>query len=324
MRNLACRLAGFLFLLLGSIVCPGTGLFAREAEGPRLFYVGTPTRSVGWFPLYVADKKGFFREHGLSPAPVIMGARVAVTALATKEIPYIAAFGTILSGAARGLPIKLIIALGAHSHHVLVARPEIGSVSDLRGRTVAISQPGATPHRELLLILRKFGVDPKEVKVLAVGEDANRVMALRLRQVDAIITGVPYDLVAAKDGFKQLVYMKDVTEFPLMGLATHDSRIQSEPEEIRKILTAVLKGIAYSKTHREEVLPLLKEFVGLDSLETARKAYEVVRGIWPDHGQPSEEGLNTVMAESGVPANTPVEKLVHWKLLKEVLASMKR
>jgi NitT/TauT family transport system substrate-binding protein len=306
----------------------GCGLLNRPelsiGQELRRLYVGTPTRSVGWFPLYVAEKKGLFREQGLSTQSVLMGSRIAVTALAAKEIPYITALGTVLSGAVAGLPIKLLMVLGGHSHHVLVVRPEITSPQGLRGRTVAISQPGATPHRELLLILKKFGIDPKEVKVLGVGEDMNRVMALKLGQVDAMITGVPYDLIAERDGFKQLVYVKDVAEYPLMGLAAHESRIQGEPAEVNRVLTAILKGIAFTKSRRDEVLPLMKEFIGLDSLETARKAYDAVRDIWPDNGLPSEEGLRTVMAESGISGATPVERVANWGPLKAALAAMKR
>src|SRR3990167_8230465 len=106
-----------------------------QAEGTQRLYLGTPTRAVSWFPLFVAMKKGFFQEQGLSSELVLMDPRVAVTALAAKEIPYITVLGSGLSGAGRGLPIKLIMILGAKSYRVLVARNEITSVKELRGRT---------------------------------------------------------------------------------------------------------------------------------------------------------------------------------------------
>ncbi|OGP29017.1 MAG: hypothetical protein A2038_03235 [Deltaproteobacteria bacterium GWA2_57_13] len=288
-----------------------------QAEGTQRLYLGTPTRSVSWFPLFVAMKKGFFQEQGLFSEPVLMDPRVAVTALAAKEIPYITVLGSGISGAARGLSIKLIMVLGAKSHRVLVASSKITSVSELRGRTVATGQIGADPHQDLLLVLRRHGIDPKEVKVLPVGSDMNRVIALKTNRAQAMITGVPYDLLVEKDGFKQLVYVKDVMELPIMGLATHDDWIRERPQEVKKILTAILRGIAFTKANREEVLPLLKEFVGLEDLEMAGKAFDTVKDIWPVNGMPSDEGLRNVFARAGLSPSMPVEKIVNWSLLIE-------
>ena len=60
------------------------------------------------------------------------------------------------------------------THHVLVVKPEITSPGQLRGRVVAISQPGGTVHRELLMILDKFKIDPNEVRTASLGRRANQ------------------------------------------------------------------------------------------------------------------------------------------------------
>jgi len=56
------------------------------------------------------------------------------------------------------------------THHVLVVKPEITSPSQLRGHVVAISQPGGTVHRELLMILEKFKIESNEVKTASLGD----------------------------------------------------------------------------------------------------------------------------------------------------------
>jgi hypothetical protein len=40
-------------------------------------------------------------------------------------------------------------------------------------------------------------------------------------------------------------------------------------------------GLAYAKGRRQEVLPLLQEFVGLENLAAAGKPYDVVEEMWP-------------------------------------------
>ncbi|HSK29193.1 MAG TPA: ABC transporter substrate-binding protein, partial [Candidatus Limnocylindria bacterium] len=216
----------FLAAAIGFSFAPG----ARSQDLPELL-LGTPTNSVSWFPLYVAMKKGLFREYGFTIKPVILSNQAAVPALVQKEIPYITNLGRVMSGAGRGLPIKQIMVLAAKTHHLLLVSPEITSVRDLRGRVVAVSQPGATPHKELLAILKKFDVNPAQVGVIGLGSDYNRVMALRQKRVDAVMTAIPYDSLVEKDGYRRLVFVKDVIDLPLSGLAAHDDRIRERPAE---------------------------------------------------------------------------------------------
>lgn len=305
--------------MVGITFVPGV----RSQEIPELL-LGTPTNSISWFPLYVAMKKGLFREHGFTIKPVILSNQAAVPALVQKEIPYITSLGRVMSGAGRGLPIKQVMVLASRTHHLLMASPEIASVRDLRGRVVAVSQPGATPHKELLAILKKFNVDPKQVGVIGLGSDYNRVMALRQKRVDAIMTAIPYDFLVEKEGYRRLVYVKDVIDLPLSGLAAHDDRIRERPAEVRNVLSGVLKGIAYTRTRRDEVLPLLQEFIKLESPEMTRRAYEVIKDIWPENGLPTEEGLKNVMATEDVPIDTPLTKMTNWGPLNEAVTGLKR
>lgn len=310
-------------MLLAAIVGMPFVPATRGQDVPELL-LGTQTNSVSWFPLYVAMKKGLFREYGFTIKPVILSNQAAVPALVQKEIPYITNLGRVMSGAGRGLPIKQIMVLAAKTHHLLVTSPEISSVRDLRGRVVAVTQPGATTHKELLAILKKFDVDPKQVGIIGLGSDYNRVMALRQKRVEAIMTAVPYDFLVEKEGYKRLVYVKDVIDLPLSGLAAHDDRIRERPGEVRNVLSGVLKGIAYVKTRRDDVLPLLQDFIKLESAEMTLRAYEAIKDIWPENGLPTDDGLKNVIATEDVPANTPIAKMTNWGPLNEAVAGLKR
>ena len=65
----------------------------------------------------------------------------------------------------------------------------------------------------------------------------------------------------------------------MSGLATYNDRLRERPDEVRKVLAGVLRGIAVSRARRDEVIPLLREFVGLESVEMAQRAYEAVKDI---------------------------------------------
>ena len=284
-------------------------------------HIGVPTNTVTWFPLYVAWKKGLFQEQGIEMLPVTMSVRASLGALASRHISYITPLGSSMTAIANGLPAKVIMIFAVRSHHVLVSKREIGTPRSLRGHGVAISQPGGTVHRQFLKILEYYKVDPKDVKMVNLGEMPNRALALQTGTIDAAMLSVPYDLFMEKDGFKPIAYLKDILEFPLLGLIAHDERIKERPDEVKRVLTAALKGIAYTKTHREEVLPLLKQFVGLPTVEMTRKTYDVIKELWPDNGIPSEKGLATAMSMADVPANVPADRIADWSLVREAAKS---
>jgi NitT/TauT family transport system substrate-binding protein len=286
-------------------------------------HIGVPTNTVTWFPLYVAWKKGIFQEYGIELLPVTMSVRASLGALASRHVSYITPLGSSMTAIANGLPAKVIMIFAVRSHHVLVAKRDIASPSALRGRGVAISQPGGTVHRQFLKILEHYRVDAKSVNMINLGEMPARALALKANNIDAAMLSVPYDLFMEKDGFRPIAYMKDIAEFPLLGLIAHDERLREKPDEVRKVLAAALKGIAYTKNHREEVLPLLKQFAGLPDIEMTRKTFDVIKDIWPDNGIPSSTGLSTAITMADVPANYPADKLVDWSRVSEAAASLK-
>ena len=308
--------------LLVIVLLFGSLSFAH-AQTLTPIHIGVSTNSATWFPLYVAWKKGLFREQGLELFPVYMQARTSLAALASKQIGYITQTGSSITAISRGLPARLVMVFTDNTHHVLVAKPEIISPAHLRGRVVAISQPGGTVHRELLMILDKFKIDPNEVRTVSLGDARNSLASLKAGNVDAAMLMIPLDLYLEKDGFRPLVYLKEILEFPLLGIIVNNDLLRDKPDQVKKVLVGALKGIGYTKTRREEVIPLLKEFIGLESLEMAQRAYERLKDIWPDNGLPTEKGLKNVTSMAEVPAGVPVEKIVDWSLIKEASLSLR-
>ena len=300
-----------------------SSLSSAHAQTLTPIHIGVSTNSATWFPLYVAWKKGLFREQGLELLPVYMQARTSLAALASKQIGYITQTGSSLTAIARGLPARLVMVFTDKTHHVLVVKSDITSPAQLRGRVVAISQPGGTIHRELLMILDKFKIDPNEVRTASLGDARTSLAGLKAGNVDAAMLMTPLELYLEKDGFKPLVYLKDILEFPLLGIIVNNDLLRDKPDQVKKVLVGALKGIGYTKTRREDVVPLLKDFIGLESLEMAQKAYDRLKDIWPDTGMPTERGLKNVVSMAEVPAGVPMEKIVDWSLIKEVSSSLK-
>jgi len=312
------------FLRTCVIICSIFGtLSVSYGQTSSPLHIAIPTNSGTWFPLHVALKKNIFRELGVNVLPVYMQARTSLAAIASNQIGYITQIGSPMTAIVGGLPLRVIMVFCERSHHVLIAKPGITSMTQLRGRVVAISQPGGTVHRELQLILEQSGVQPNEVNIRGLGSTPSGIAALRNGSVDAAMLSIPYDLYLEREGFKSLVYVKDVLEFPLAGIVVHNDRLRERPDEVVKILTGVLRGIRYTKMNREEMPRLLKDFLGLESLEMSKRAYDRLRDIWPDSGLASDQGLRTAANLAQVPPTFPLDKLANWSFVKKAAASLK-
>jgi hypothetical protein len=93
----------------------------------------------------------------------------------------------------------------------------------------------------------------------------------------------------------------------------------SGPPRSRKIIGAILRGVAYAKGRRQEVLPLLQEFVGLENLEVAGKAYDVVKDMWPGDGAVTEQGVRNAIAVAEIPPSVATTSWLIGRCSKKCL-----
>jgi len=91
------------------------------------------------FPL--AQKIGFLKEEGIEAEVVRLSSAVAVAALVSEEADYYTGFSEVRA-AIQGLPLKVIASYIQASSQTLVARSDLKTVSELKGKTVVIGTPG--------------------------------------------------------------------------------------------------------------------------------------------------------------------------------------
>jgi ABC-type nitrate/sulfonate/bicarbonate transport system substrate-binding protein len=92
-----------------------------------------PGASSAPFPL--AQKKGFLKEEGFEAEIIRMSSTVQVAALTSEEADYVTGMSA-LRGAIQGLPLKVIASYIQGSTQTLVARVDLKSVRELKGKTI--------------------------------------------------------------------------------------------------------------------------------------------------------------------------------------------
>src|SRR5215475_393391 len=180
-----------------------------DAQGtPVTLGVTTRTGTTG-LPFVIAEEKGFFKSEGLNGVVVVMQNQVVVNGVVTRNIDYGGTFSNFIGAALSGLPVRIVMAVMEGSDHYLVTGSKIKRVEDLKGKKFGISSFGGTPHSEAIMILRKHGMNPeKDVIFLQIGGSSSRYAALDSGSIDAAMLTPPFNKLAAKRGFNELLSLE--------------------------------------------------------------------------------------------------------------------
>lgn len=148
---------------------------------------------VGPGPFFIAREKGWFEEEGIAVKLVnIEDVRVRASALATGEVDAITANidEAILHLGAAGSPRFVFAIAESRGGDGLLAKAEIGSVAELKGRTVAV-QPGSSRQFYLNTLLRAAGLAETDVTTMAMAP-GEAGLAFERGEVDAAVTWQPW------------------------------------------------------------------------------------------------------------------------------------
>jgi ABC-type nitrate/sulfonate/bicarbonate transport system substrate-binding protein len=286
----AIRLIALLFFLA---VGSPHNFFAQEKK----IILGLTTR-VGStsLPFVIAEERGFFKAEGLNVLVVIMQNQVVVNGVVTKNVDYGGTFSNFVGAALAGLPVRIVMTAMDGSDHVLVTAPGIKRVEDLKGKTIGISSFGGTPHSEVVMIMRKYGLNPdKDVTFLQIGGSSSRYTALESGSVQAVMLVPPFNKMARLRGFNELLSFNDVMQIPLGGLAVHTDRLKERPDEIVKMIKAVLKSIQFIRSQKSEILSYMEKSWGIKGADVREGIYHDVAGLYSRTGVASDETMRNVV-----------------------------
>ena len=79
--------------------------------------------------------------------------------------------------------------------------------------------------------------------------------ALESGAVDAIVASAPWDVKAEAQGMHVLLPIGNVLEIPQAGLATSDTKITRDADEIARLVRGIIRGTSYVRdpANRDEI-----------------------------------------------------------------------
>jgi NitT/TauT family transport system substrate-binding protein len=286
--------------------------------------IGISTVGLYELPTEISKRKGFYQEEGLDVRKIVVRTPLHVAALLAGELDYSTVTGIILSASIQGMPLKTVMGWFDKPLHMLIARPNIKKLTDLKDKRVAVSTYGSIPHVMVREALASAGMNPeKDITVLALGGSGDRLAALAAGIVDATPLDVAYIQRTEQLGYTNLLYLGDAVNLRLGGFAVNTDKIQRNPEQISRVIRATLKGVRFLKTNKPESLAIMRDYLKISG-DYVEKIYQFAMRSLNEDGLVAKSSLDNEIRlareQLKVKDEVPESKVAEWKFLKEILA----
>jgi ABC-type nitrate/sulfonate/bicarbonate transport system substrate-binding protein len=262
----------FFWILVAAFACCGGPALAADRA-----IISYSSRSYAFLPAQVSVARGFFKDENLEPLLIQMRSQVTVPALISGEVNYTLSFGNIIGSAMQGMPFKILAVLTDKPLHSIVARPEIKTIADLRGKKIGTQRIGGSDHLAAEAILQAKGLDLKDVQFVTLGGDEPvRVEMLKKGLVDAVCSVPPGPVRLAREGYNVLGGPKDLKiGNPISAVALTDARLKTHRDEAKKVLRAILRGLRFMHERREETIQIMSRWLS-QTPDVARDSYDSI------------------------------------------------
>src|SRR5919106_2524621 len=272
------------------IVClPLFGLRFATAQTLQTVNMAIPSKSFQMAIYPIAQQKGYMREEGLDQRVIFIAPTTSIQAMLGGDVQFTGAGSSALVSIARGnTPLKVVLATNDRVLQWLLARPDITSLKDLKGKKIATTGVAAIATYMLRQILTKHGLDGnKDVVYLDVGQ-GNQLTALLAGTMDAAVLSVEQRYVGLDKGMREMFFFGNEVKNSWGTLATTDKLIKENPKMIGSFVRAALKSLRYMRQDKEGTVAGMMKFAGV-SQQQATRVYEDLIGTFTRNGAVDEE-----------------------------------
>jgi NitT/TauT family transport system substrate-binding protein len=212
----------------------------KPGEAPVTVYVSTCAVTGGFIHLYTALDQKIFEKYGINVKHVVIrgGTNVNLAALGTDEVQFLyCAADSTIPGMATGRDATLIASPLVGLPYLIIARKEIRTVQDLRGKTIGVGTVAGLPYQLLKAFVKKFGLEDMQIRPLG-GSQPERYNALLQGIIHAGPFTPPMDARGRKDSFNIVYHLND------LGLPAIYSSVHTNAKTIRERRLTVQRFVA--------------------------------------------------------------------------------
>jgi NitT/TauT family transport system substrate-binding protein len=273
-----------------------------QASAQDKMRLGLSSVSALHSAVWIAEQKGLFRKHGIDAEVIVVGqgGTAGISALLANDIQMTSSAGdSLVNAALHGGETVMVAGVVNKGLQRIMTRPEIKTPADIKGKRVGVTRIGAVSHSVLLMILRRWNMNPTDVQILQVGTSPNMLASLDKGGLDAAVITIPSMFVAEDRGYKVLLDLADTDIYYLQTMiATTRSYIKNNRDKTLRFLKGYLEGIAYFKQNRKESLDVVKKKLRISEQQerNLERSFDLLSmKYYEQMPYPSLRGVETVL-----------------------------
>jgi len=269
-----------LLAALPAIADMRSAVFAQGSSPTLVAYAGQ-NETVG--PMWVGIEKGTFKKYGLDVRLVQMrNGALSMATLSSGQVQYnYGSPGNALSAAVGGIKIQCVASPVQKIPRELVARKDIRTLEDLRGKTFGVQSIGGGFWLQTMIALDQLGIDPEkyDLKMRILGDTATVTQALGSGGVDATVIPYSYSEAAKRAGANVLADIGKLS-FPYQGttLCFLKESAASSPDQVSRLLKGMVDAVLliHDPAARPEIVEILRKAFRFPRPEDAESSYKVL------------------------------------------------
>jgi NitT/TauT family transport system substrate-binding protein len=198
--------------------------------------------------------------------------------------------GAAMIADAHGADVKIVGCSWLMVPHGVFVHDDITAMDQLKGKTMAISSPGAFPDLFARGALDHFNIPEDSVQFASLGGDLDRYKALVAKVVAASVISGEYTPIAAKEHIKMLVSAKDaLPHFVRMCEQMTGATLKARGEDAAKFMAGEMLGLRHAASSKDDTI----------------KAAQQLAEIKPDDPRPAFI-YDLAMAQHSIGTDTPI------------------
>ena len=279
-------------------------LFAASVSAQEKLRVGLSSVSATNGSIWVAEDKGLFKKHGIDVEVIVVGgggARV-VSSLVAGDLHFSVGGGEgSVRSQIRGADTVIAASSLSKGLQRIMARPEIKSYQELKGRRIGITQYGSAAHLVLLLMLKKWNMRTDQVQILQVGSSPAMLASLDKGGIEAAVLTLPTFFVAEDRGYRIIGDPITMDIFYLQNtLESTRGFLRKNRDGAVRFMRGYIEGITYFKNNKKESLDVLRKKLRIQSEQERdnrylEQSYNLLATAYNDVPYPALKSVQTII-----------------------------
>ncbi|MBI5033021.1 MAG: ABC transporter substrate-binding protein [Chloroflexi bacterium] len=209
--------------------------------------------------------------------------------------------------------VKIVAVNNQATDYVLLVKPEINSLQDLKGKTIGISTPGSAADTIIRTALKMANVDPEQSRFVTIGGTSARMTALLSGQIDAAPVHAADGANAVTTGKAKVILSagESIGVYLQSGLIASGDWLKKDPQQAQKVVDAFIDASRWAATNKDGYITLSKELLPklADVERTSSYDMYIKSKFWPLNGGLGQDGIDRLLKleqeSGGLPKDLP-------------------